>query len=209
MNKVIPTKAKLLEIKSQLAFAKKGYELLDKKRIVLIKEMMDLNRYATKLQDEIEKSFEKSYTSLTEAIITMGSENLREISEAIEIEKDYEIVSTSVMGVEIPRIKYSRERQKPEYSMYKSTSAFDRSTLDLNELKYKIYELAEVENSVFRLAEEIKKTVKRANALDKIQIPKYEGIKREIENILEEKEREDFFRLKKVKDKKNIVDTKL
>lgn len=203
MNKVIPTKAKLLEIKSQLEFAKKGYELLDKKRIVLIKEMMDLNKRARELQDDIEKSFQKSYTSLTEAIITMGSENLREISNSIELEKEYEIVSVSVMGVELPRVKYEKEKQKPGYSMYKSTSAFDRSALDLNDLKYKIYELAEVENSVFRLAEEIKKTVKRANALDKIQIPKYEAIKIEIENILEEKEREDFFRLKKVKDKKN------
>ena len=66
-----------------------------------------------------------------------------------------------------------------------------------------IYELAEVENSVFKLAQEIKKTQKRANALDKIQIPKYTKIVKEIENILQEKEREDFFRLKKVKDKKN------
>ena len=63
-------------------------------------------------------------------------------------------------------------------------------------------ELAELENSVYKLAMEIKKTQKRANALDKIQIPKYESTIKYIEEVLEEKEREDFFRLKKVKDRK-------
>jgi len=74
--------------------------------------------------------------------------------------------------------------------------------LKFNELKYMIYELAEVETSVYKLAEEIKKTKKRANALEKIRIPKYEERIKEIEEILEEKEREDFFRLKMIKNKK-------
>lgn len=69
------------------------------------------------------------------------------------------------------------------------------------EIKYLIYELAEIENAVFKIAMEIKKTGKRANALDKIQIPRYEEAVKYIQDVLEEKEREDFFRLKKVKDR--------
>ena len=72
----------------------------------------------------------------------------------------------------------------------------------MKDVQQLLYRLAEVENAVFRLAEEIRKTSKRANALDKIQIPKYSELTKWIEDSLEEKEREDFFRLKRVKGKK-------
>lgn len=201
-TKVIPTKANLMAAKASLELAKKGYELLDKKRVVLIKEMMDLNKKAADLQLIIEDTFSKTYTALTDATVSMGTEALYEVSKSIAHEKEFEIVSRSVMGVEIPLIKYKKEPLKTEYSLHRTTTAFDVASLDVNNLKYLIYELAEVESSVFRLAFEIKKTVKRANALDKKQIPKYERIVKEIEDTLAEKEREDFFRMKKVKSKK-------
>ena len=71
------------------------------------------------------------------------------------------------------------------------------------ELKYLIYELSEVEDSVYKLAMEVKRTTKRANALQNIQIPKYKEIVKVISEVLEEKEREEFFRLKVVKKKKD------
>lgn len=201
-TKVIPTKANLIAAKSYYDFALKGYELLDKKRTVLIKEMMDLNKKAIVLQEKIEVAFEESYKALTDATITMGSESIYEISHSIAKEDSYDIVTKSVMGVEIPQIKYKKNDLKTEYSFYQSTTAFDTASIDMHNIRYLIYELAEIETGVFRLAQEIKKTVKRANALEKIQIPKYEKIVKEIEDTLAEKEREDFFRLKKVKDRK-------
>lgn len=202
-TKVIPTKANLLQTKASLEFAKKGYDLLDKKRTVLIKEMMDLNKKAAEIQNKIVVEFAKTYRALEDATITMGTESIFEVSKAVPIEDDYEVKFRSVMGVELPKVKYEEKERRAEYSFHRTTSAFDEASIDLHVVKYLIYELAEVENSVFKLAQEIKKTQKRANALDKIQIPKYTKIVKEIENILQEKEREDFFRLKKVKDKKN------
>ena len=204
-NKIVPTKANLMATKSALEFAKKGYDLLDKKRTVLIKEMRDLNKRAVVLQEVIEKTFEESYTALEDATITMGSEVLYEIANSTPLENEYEIISRSVMGVEIPEIKYKKENIKAEFSIHKTTTAFDEASVDMHNITYLIYELAQVETSVFRLAQEIKKTQKRANALNKIQIPKYTEIVTEIENILAEKEREDFFRLKKVKDRKEKI----
>lgn len=201
-NKVIPTKANLLAAKASLEFAKKGYDLLDKKRTVLIKEMMDLNKRAASIQKEIEEAFKNSYQTLEEATISMGTDMLDEIARSMVNEEEYEIISRSVMGVEIPQIKFQKKKMQAEYSIHETTTAFDQAAQDLHEIRYLIYELAQVETGVFRLAEEIKKTQKRANALDKIQIPKYGVIVREIENVLAEKEREDFFRLKKVKDRK-------
>ena len=78
----------------------------------------------------------------------------------------------------------------------------DQTVMKFKNLRYLIYELAEVENAVFKIAMEIKKTAKRANALEKIQIPRYEEAVKYIQEVIEEKEREDFFRLKKIKSKK-------
>lgn len=201
--KVTPTKANLIASKNALVLAEKGYDLLDKKRTVLIKEMMDLNKNAKALQDEIEEKFEMSYSELVMATISMGALSLKDMGEDAPMEKEYDIISRSVMGLELPKVKYGKIDTRADYSLHKSNAAFDRAKINISEILPVIYELAEIETSVFRLANEIKKTAKRANALDKIQIPKYKHIISEIEEILAEKEREDFFRLKKVKNKKN------
>lgn len=201
-NKVIPTKANLLNLKDQVQFAKKGYELLDRKRTVLIQEMMRLNQEARSLQKNIGDMLAQSYGSLMDASIVMGSENVRDLAQSMTLEGDFKLVSRTVMGVEVPKIQYKKKERRTEYAFHQTTAAFDQASLDFNRLLDYIYELAEVETSVFRIAEEIKETAKRANALDKIQIPKFTASIKQIEEVLQEKEREDFFRLKKVKQKR-------
>ena len=100
--KVTPTKANLIASKNALVLAEKGYDLLDKKRTVLIKEMMDLNKNAKVLQDEIEEKFDKSYSELVMATISMGALSLKDMGEDAPDEKEYDIISRSVMGLELP-----------------------------------------------------------------------------------------------------------
>ncbi|NMB09130.1 MAG: V-type ATP synthase subunit D [Tissierellia bacterium] len=203
--KMTPTKGNLIKAKSSLDFAKKGYDLLDRKRTVLIREMMSLVNKASKLQANIEKEFETAYLSLQEASITIGSDRLDNLSHAIEKEKDFDIIFKSVMGIETPVIKYEDISTTAEYSFFDTNPSFDKAVIELNNIRKLIYELAEIENSVYNLAIEIKKTQKRANALDKIQIPKYKQAIKTTEDVLAEKEREEFFRLKKVKKKKEEI----
>lgn len=200
-KKITATKANLIKVKESLSFAKKGYNLLDKKRTVLIREMMKLNERAVKIQEDIEESFKKSYDSLTMASVTMGWEAVVDLSLSMPKEEEYKLGYKSVMGVEIPQIHYNKYKPRSTFSIYETSFAFDKVYLEMNELREKIYELAEIESSLYKLAKEIKKSVKRANALEKIQIPKQEKMLKEIEDVLAEKEREDFFRLKRVKDK--------
>ena len=197
--KMTPTKANLLKAKNSLSFAKKGYELLDRKRTVLIREMMSLIDKASNLQEKIDTEFSKAYETLKLANITMGTEAVEEISKSIDKEEDFLILFNSVMGVETPMVRRPNTPFTTEYGFFRTNPAFDKAVLKFIDIKEIIYELAEVENSVYKLAMEIKKTQKRANALDKIQIPKYSSTIKYIEEVLEEKEREDFFRLKKVK----------
>ncbi|MBU5439403.1 V-type ATP synthase subunit D [Tissierella sp. MSJ-40] len=199
--KMTPTKANLIKAKNSLQFSKKGYELLDRKRTVLIREMMTLIDKANELEEKIDVKFKEAYNGLKLANITMGAEAVEEIALSIEKEEDFNILFKSVMGIETPYIKYDDTPFSTEYGFFRTNPAFDKAVLNFIDIRKIIYELAEVENSVYKLAMEIKKTQKRANALEKIQIPKYAKTIKYIEEVLEEKEREDFFRLKKVKGK--------
>lgn len=201
--KMTPTKANLIKAKSSLEFSKKGFELLDRKRTVLIREMMTLIEKANELEQIIDTSFRDGYEALKLANITMGTENMDEISLSFEREKDYNIIFKSVMGVETPIIKRELDSNiTTESGLFRTNLAFDNAVLEFIDMKSIIYNLAEVESTVFKLALEIKKTQKRANALEKIQIPRYEKVIKYIDEVLEEKEREDFFRLKRVKGNK-------
>lgn len=196
-----PTKANLIKAKNMLEFSIKGFELLDKKRNVLIREMMNLVSRAERIQEDIESIFTEAYAALINANITLGSSTVEEIAMSIPKDEEITVLSKSVMGVEIPVIKREQKADEVTYGFFRTNAALDTAVTRMNAVRHLMYELAEVENSVYRLAMEVKKTGKRANALDKIQIPKYREMSKYIEEVLEEKEREDFFRLKKVKDR--------
>jgi len=200
--KMTPTKANLIKAKNSLQFSKKGFELLDRKRTVLIREMMSLIDEAEKVQEEIASNFEEAYKALQLANMTMGQNSVEEIAMSLEKEEGFEILPKSVMGTEIPYIKYEERPFSTEYGFFRTNPTFDKAVLKFINIRYLIYNLAQIENSAFKLAVEIKKTQKRANALEKIQIPRYTREIKFIQEVLEEKEREDFFRLKKVKAKK-------
>jgi len=164
--------------------------------------MMDMIGEVEKLQQQIDDIFVEVYDALNHALVTMGESTVMEIALSIPQDEQLTILNKSIMNVEIPTIKYVEQPLGPYYGFYRTNSAIDMIVVKMNEVQRILYHLAEVENTVFRLAVEIKKTSKRANALDKIQIPKYEELTKWIEDSLEEKEREDFFRLKRLKGKK-------
>ncbi len=199
MENLTPTKANLIKSQSMLTFTRQGYQLLDKKRNVLIREMMDMIEEVERLQKEIDQVFREVYEALEHALLTMGESTVMEIALSIPRDEQLTVLSTSVMNVEIPKIHYVDKPLSPVYGFYRTNSAIDLIVAKMSEARRLVYHLAEVENTVFRLALEIKRTSKRANALDKIQIPKYEHLTKWIEESLEEKEREDFFRLKRLK----------
>lgn len=198
---IAPTKSNLISAQVSLEFSQNGYELLDKKRNVLIREMMGLINRAKNIQDRIDSTFTQAYEALQVANMTEGISTVESIAGSIDEADDYEILVRSVMGVEIPSLKFIKKNLEPTYSFYKTNNAFDIAIMKFQQIKYLIYELAEIENSVYRLAMEVKRTQKRTNSLQNIQIPKFKGLVKYIQDVLEEKEREDFFRLKMVKKK--------
>jgi len=199
---IAPTKANLMTAQVALDFSKKGYELLDKKRNVLIREMMSFMDRAKGIQQKMREIFKEAYEALIMANITIGINEVNEVAESIPQATEFTILTQSIMGVEIPQIKYEKRELVPYYSFYHTNTALDVALMEFHQVKYLLYELAEIEDSVYKLATEIKRTQKRTNALKNIQIPKHEALVKMISEMLEEKEREDFFRLKVLKKKK-------
>lgn len=190
MENVAPTKANLMTAMNSLDFSIKGFELLDKKRNVLIREMMSYVSKAQDLQEKINSIFSEAYDSLQKANMTLGISVVEDIAMTIPEAKDYSVIFKSVMGVEVPHISYEEKKIEPRYSFFRTNSAMDMAYDKFNQVLYLIYELSEVENAVYRLAIEVKKTQKRANALENIQIPKFKNIVKTIADILDEKDRE-------------------
>ena len=199
IQNIAPTKSNLLRTKDNLKLSKTGYNLIDKKRTVLIKEMMQQIEKAKEIQSDVKDLFEKAYNVLQEANITMGVRQVQDIALSIDKAEHFDITYKSIMGLDVPTVKYEKQVLRPHYSMYMTGEAIDEAIMIFQKIKMLIYRLAETENTVYKLSIEIKKNQKRANALEKMQIPNLEETVKYISESLEEKEREDFYRLKKIK----------
>ncbi len=199
---LFPTKGNLMLSKSRLGLSKQGYDLLDKKRNILVREMMTLIDQAKEIQEQIGTTFSEAYKALQTANITIGINTVEQISKAVELEDQIVIKVRSIMGVEIPIIGEIKKDIEPEYGFARTTISLDEAYEKFLKVKQLTLLLAEVENTIYRLAINIKRTQKRANALQNVMIPRYEKLTKDIGNALEEKEREEFTRLKMIKSMK-------
>ncbi|HBN84941.1 MAG TPA: V-type ATP synthase subunit D [Clostridiales bacterium] len=205
---IAPTKSNLFKAKSSLVLAQKGFDLLDRKRNILINEMMNIADQAKKIQQEIALFLAEAYRALQTANIAMGIKEVDDITYGIPNDETFDVLLKSVMGVDVPVVKFKKNDIVPTYGFFNTNSSLDEARQKFYEVRYKIYELAEKENTIFKLAKEIEKTNKRTNALQHIQIPKYKEQIKYIQELLEEKDREDFYRLKKVKKKISMLNNR-
>ena len=194
-----PTKGNLIAAKNSLALARQGYGLMDKKRNILIRELMQLIDKAKEIQSEIDSTYRLAYKALEQANIELGIDYVSELATAVPIDDGIIIKTRSVMGTEIPLVQYREEDIKLSYAFYNTRECLDNARMHFKKVKDLTIKLSRIENSAYRLASNISKTQKRANALKNITIPRYETISKSITNALEEKEREEFTRLKVIK----------
>ena len=194
-----PTKGNLILAKNSLALARQGYELMDKKRNILIRELMNLIEEAKNIQTQIDSTFTEAYQALQQANIEAGIHYVQQIAQAVPVENGVRIKTRSIMGTEIPLVEHEEEKKVPYYVFYNSSESVDAAREGFLKVKELTLRLSMVENSAYRLAMNIRKTQKRANALKNITIPAYTVLVKDITNALDEKDREEFTRLKVVK----------
>ncbi len=200
-NKVFPTKGNLLNIQKSLALAQLGYELLDKKRNILIRELMEMVEKAKELRGSIDTTYIEAYSALQMANITHGV--VQNIADGMPVENGIVVSYRSVMGCELPKMSLNSENKlKLDYGFLNTDTNVDKAYICFDKVKRMTVLLAEVENSIYRLTNSIRKTQTRANALQNIVIPRYQDIVKYISGSLEEKEREEFSRMKVIKAQK-------
>lgn len=190
-----------MRIEKTLALSNQGYEMLDRKRVILINEIMSLVKEAEEIQHQIDQTYRDAYAALEQANVEAGIRYVEEIAATVPVEDSLKLKVRSVMGTEIPLVEYDETPSQPTYSFYSTNSSLDEARAAFEKVKKLTIDLSMIENTAFRLANNIQKTQKRANALKNISIPRLQTRRVEVVNALEEKEREEFTRLKVVKEK--------
>ena len=196
-----PTQGNLIAAKSSLALARQGYGLMDRKRNILIRELMGLIDQAKDIQREIDTTFTSAYDALMQATIELGLDFIKDVSGSVAVDNGIRIKTRSVMGTEIPLVQYEQQPLDLVYAYYTTRESLDIARERFLKVKELTVRLSMIENAAYRLASNIKKTQKRANALKNITIPRYEALSKSISDYLEEKEREEFTRLKVIKER--------
>lgn len=199
-EQVFPTKGNLLNMQKSLALAQLGYELLDKKRNILIRELMQMVDMAKELRESIGVTYIEAYSALQMANITHGV--VENIAEGMPVENTVSVSYRSVMGCELPKLSVEKKKLSLDYGFMNTDSNVDKAYISFVRVKEMTVTLAEVENSIYRLTNSIRKTQTRANALQNIVIPKYQSTVKYISGSLDEKEREEFSRMKVIKAQK-------
>ena len=199
-SSTLPTKNNLMRLKDNLRLSKQGRDLLEKKKIILNMEKIKYVKKAKEKKEELDIALQKAYQSYIKAVIETGVDNLIDISNGMSFDDVLDIKYKTIMGVEIPSIVYESKKAMLNYSLYDTTSSVDKTIIDFNKVKDLIIEYAELSNTI-RLEKSIEKVSKRSNALGDMIIPQTEKNISEIQDILEEREREEFTRLKVIKNK--------
>ncbi len=196
-ERIVATKSNLLRLKRTLALAQNGYELLDRKRNILIRETLGMIDRAQDIQMRIRQTYQEAYDALRRSNILLGI--VDEIAASVPLDDSLRLSGRSVMGVEIPSVRDEYVPPSAPGGFHRTDVNLDVAYLKFNEARQLTVQLAELESGVFRLAEGIRKTQKRANALKNIMIPRYTEAIAVITEALSEKEREEFARQKVIK----------
>jgi V/A-type H+-transporting ATPase subunit D len=198
---VSPTRMDLLEIRKKLVLAEKGHKLLEEKRDALVEKFFEVIDKRNQLSKELDEDFKSAYMDLIQAQMILGE---RKVEDAAYLTQDIgEIIfqTDNIMGVKIPKVNSEdiKTELKPTYGFFETCSKLDDAKIAFNKLLFKLVELADLEAGIKSLTVEIEKTKRRVNVLENNLIPKLHATRKYIEMQLEEREREDFFRRKRIK----------
>jgi len=197
--KIPATRSNLLAMKQRLELAQEGYRLLDKKRDVIIMEILSLIEEAEHVKEQTDRQFARAYASLQEARAVMGTERVRRIALSRPREVSVRVIPRSIMGVVIPSVTVEGLERELSYGFGDTSVLLDQVREEWATALGLIGQLAEKVTTVWRLALELRRAQRRVNALENIFIPSYEETLAYIEERLEEKDREELFRMKRAK----------
>lgn len=196
---VAPTKSSLLSLQRDLSVANEGYQLLDQKREILVMELMVLLDRARELDRRIREAEAKAMASLRRALLFCGREGLQRAAAGVVYSHRVKAENRTVAGVRVPHITMTAAALTPQFTLAGTSVHLDAVMSDFLELTKLSLELAELQTAASLLGVELKKTQRRVNALEQIFIPDFRETLKFVRDVLEGKEMEGIFAVKKVK----------
>ncbi|MGY5863312.1 MAG: V-type ATP synthase subunit D [Candidatus Thorarchaeota archaeon] len=204
MSKILPgtktTRMELLALKNRMRLASRGHDLLREKRDSLIMEFFNAIAEIKEAREKVDSALSEAFSALTQAKMVMGPARVVEFAYSSKFEANLSISTRSMMGVRVPILSVEQRSPDLPYSLADSSTKFDVMGEKFKEALNAIVRLAEIESTVKRLALEIERTKRRVSALETVVIPRLDATARFVKLALEEREREDFVRLKMVRD---------
>ncbi len=202
---VKPTRKNLMQIEDRIELSERGHDTLEKKRDGLIMEFMEILDQAQDVRSEMEANYEQAQRSIDMARAMEGDVAVRGAASALKEHPEITTQSKNIMGVVVPQIESTKVRKNLEergYGVLGTSARIDEAAEAYEELLESIILAAEVETAMKKMLEEIETTKRRVNALEFKLLPELREGQEYIEQKLEEQEREEIFRLKKIKAKK-------
>lgn len=199
---IAPTKSNLLSVKEQLNVAVDGYDLLEQKREILVMELMRMVEKVKLLERDIDKNISEAYPALQKMLMTVGGDRVERIAHGVKYEYNMKEKPVQAGGMTFNSIEVELPKQQLFYSFMGTFADSDKVMVEFFKLLNLLTEMASIRTIVWRLANEVKKTQRRVNALDKMIIPQTKETKTYIESVLEERDRENVFVLKSLKNRK-------
>jgi len=197
---VSPTRINLIQTKKTLNLAESGREVLERKRDILLRELRNSIYEAESTREELLKVLEKAYERLRDANMAKGSETVVSVALGSSTEAQYLIDYKSIMGVTVSSVKFQGEPDvKPDYGFANTSVELDKAFKQFYKVLSLIADLARTEGTTFQIANDVRRTQRRVNALNYVLIPRYRTTAKWIELVLEEKDREEFVRTKIIK----------
>lgn len=197
---ISPTRINLIQTKKTLSLAESGGDILERKRDILLRELRNSIYDAEKARENLTDVLAKAYKSLKEAQLAKGPEAVANVALGSSFEADFLVDFRSIMGVAVPIVEFqSEENAKPDYGFANTSAELDRAFKLFYGVLELIASLAGAEGTVFQIANDVRKTQRRVNALNHVLIPMYHNTVKRIDMVLEEKDREEFVRTKRIK----------
>jgi V/A-type H+-transporting ATPase subunit D len=200
-GKIQPTKIELIRLKRSMKVAEAVHKILEDKREVILKKLEEIVDAAEEALGSLQKALEGAYSFYLAALVRAGASKIFAIAATTPPRYKAEIALKRILDIDIPSLQLMSASQEvvAPYGFVDTTPELDQFILRMHKAFPLLAKAAELENTIIRLARELEKTQRLINALEYVIIPTYKERIKFISTILEEREREEFVRLKRVK----------
>ena len=202
LENINPNRMELLILRRRINLAEKGHKLLSEKRDAMVMQFMKLLRTYEETRDDTLQKLQEAYDALTQAEMIMGELRLEEQSDRMPPIEELRLSTRNIIGVKIPQLEGLQlaPMEGFQYGLLDTPAKLDDAVLKYRDVVPELLRLSVTEAALEKIAKEIEKTKRRVNALEYVYIPRLKATKRYIEMQLSERERQDFFRRKRIKE---------